>query len=62
MPLKRAIAIVISGAFYQTAVSNGFLGTEQDLLTVLKGSSKVTVSITPPENPNIDDIWVQPQT
>ena len=59
MPLRKA-TVDSSGNFYQTAVNNGFTGTPQDLLVLLAGTKKVTNNTTPPDNPEIGDIWVLP--
>lgn len=61
MPLRKAVIAVGAGTFYQSAVNNGFTGSESDLLEAIQGTQKVTISATAPQNPEVGDIWIEVQ-
>lgn len=42
---------------YEVAVQNGFIGTEQEWLDSLK--SDITISPDEPENPYLNQLWIQ---
>lgn len=61
MPIKSPSQIGPAGfSAYQLAVAGGFTGTVQEWLLSLKvvNSSHVIVSSTPPQYPEVGDLWV----
>ncbi len=59
MPLRRA-TVKSNDNGYQLAVDNGYMGTEEEWLLMIKGAQELIVSVSEPAAPVIGTIWVIP--